>query len=105
MRNTELYKYLLGLEIPWTVGRVELSVKEQQVDVWADHPDGLKWPCPECGKECSLYDHAETLQVPRLGQGKAAHDMPASDCRSSIGADKQHTRLCHTIPRWSPNPA
>ena len=37
MRDVELYRHLLGLEQPWTVSRVELSVKDQQVDVWADH--------------------------------------------------------------------
>lgn len=26
MRDTELYRHLLGLEAPWKVGRVELSV-------------------------------------------------------------------------------
>lgn len=28
MRDIELYRHLLGLELPWTVSRVELSVKE-----------------------------------------------------------------------------
>lgn len=49
MRDTELYKHLLGLEKPWTVSRVELGVKEQRVDVWAEHAEGESWPCPECG--------------------------------------------------------
>ena len=38
MRDTELYRQLLGLESPWTVMRVELGVKAQRVDVWAGHP-------------------------------------------------------------------
>ena len=49
MRDTELYRHLLGLEDPWTVSRVELKVKEQRVDVWAGHPEGISWACPECG--------------------------------------------------------
>ena len=59
MRDTELYRHLLGLEDPWTVSRVELKVKEQRVDVWAGHPEGISWACPECGKALSLYDHSE----------------------------------------------
>lgn len=59
MRDTELYRHLLGLEDPWTVHRVELKVKEQRVDVWAEHPAGILWSCPECGKALSLYDHSE----------------------------------------------
>jgi len=35
MRDVELYRYLLGLLPPWTVERVDLSVKDGQVDgVW-----------------------------------------------------------------------
>lgn len=57
MRDTELYRHLLGLETPWTVANVELKVKELRVDVWAEHGDTV-WPCPECGKAFALYDHA-----------------------------------------------
>ncbi len=59
MRDTELYRHLLGLLAPWTVERVELNVPEQRVDVWAAHPTGQRWPCPECGGALPLYDHAE----------------------------------------------
>jgi transposase len=59
MRDTELYRQLLGLESPWTVTRVELAVKTQRVDVWAGHPEGERWPCPDCGTTLTLYDHAE----------------------------------------------
>lgn len=59
MRDTELYRHLLGLVPPWTVGRVELDVKEQRVDVWAEHEAEVRWACPECGASFSLYDHSE----------------------------------------------
>jgi transposase len=59
MRDVELYQHLLGLQAPWTVVRVELSVGEERVDVWAEHEEGVRWPCPECGEHCSVYDHAE----------------------------------------------
>jgi len=59
MRDVELYRYLLGLEAPWTVRSVEVNVKEQRVDIWASHAEGVRWPCPECGTELGLYDHAE----------------------------------------------
>jgi transposase len=57
MRDTELYRHLLGLEAPWTVAKVELDIKQQRVDVWAEHGEG-SWPCPECSKPLSIYDHA-----------------------------------------------
>jgi len=59
VRDTELYRHLLGLLEPWTVERVELNVPEQRVDVWTAHPTGQRWSCPECGRELALYDHAE----------------------------------------------
>jgi transposase len=57
VRDTELYRQLLGLEKPWTVDRVELDVKTQRVDVWAKHEKMKSWPCPECAKLCGLHDH------------------------------------------------
>jgi len=59
MQDIELYRQLLGLNTPWTVARVELKVKEQRVDVWAGHADGVRWTCPECGTDLPLYDHAD----------------------------------------------
>ena len=58
MRDVELYRQVLGLETPWTVTRVDLSVTEERVDVWAGHADRVRWPCPTCGAELPVYDHA-----------------------------------------------
>jgi transposase len=59
MRDTELYRAILGLESPWTVARVELDVKVGQVDVYAEHGKRKTWPCPECDAACGLHDHDE----------------------------------------------
>lgn len=60
MRDTELYRHLLlGLLEPWTVERVELNVTERRVDVWASHPAGVAWPCPDCAYTGPIRDHAE----------------------------------------------
>lgn len=59
VQDTELYRHLLGIVAPWTVDRVELDPNERRVDVWAVHPAGERWPCPECGQPLSLFDHAE----------------------------------------------
>ena len=59
MRDTELYRAILGLETPWTVVRVDLDVKEQQVDVYAEHVKRKTWPCPTCEAPCGLHDHDE----------------------------------------------
>lgn len=59
MRDTELYRYLLGLEQPWFVSGVELDVKGQRVDVQAGHAEGVRWPCPVCSVDLPVYDHSE----------------------------------------------
>jgi len=59
MRDTELYRHLLGLLEPWTVDRVALNIAERRVDVWAVHPPGIAWPCPECDHTGPVRDHAE----------------------------------------------
>lgn len=59
MRDTELYSRVLCLEKPWSVVRVELTVAESRVDVWVEHATGVRWPCPECGRELGCFDHAE----------------------------------------------
>jgi transposase len=59
MRDVELYRQLLGIEAPWRVERVDLSVTEQKVDVVVSHAKGVRWPCPECGSELSTHDHSE----------------------------------------------
>jgi len=59
MRDTELYRHLLGLVAPWEVSRVELSVDGGRVDVWAEHPKRTRFACPECSAELPVYDHAE----------------------------------------------
>ena len=58
MRDVDLYRQVLGLEAPWTVTCVDLSVTEERVDVWAGHAARVRWPCPTCGKELPVYDHA-----------------------------------------------
>lgn len=59
MQDTALYQYLLGLQSPWTVSRVNLDVNGQRVDVWAEHPEDAAWACPQCSRTLPLYDHAE----------------------------------------------
>ena len=59
MRDIELYRHLLGLLEPWEVSRVELSVEDQRVDVWAEHPKRTRFACPECATSLPVYDHSE----------------------------------------------
>lgn len=59
MMDTELYRKLLGIERPWFIDRVELSMEEERVDIWLKHDRALEWPCPDCGKALRVRDHVE----------------------------------------------
>ncbi|MHB1738961.1 MAG: transposase family protein, partial [Actinomycetes bacterium] len=59
MRDIEWYQHVLGVVVPWTVSRVELSVADGRVDGWAEHPRRTRFICPECGVELPVYDHTE----------------------------------------------
>lgn len=59
MNDTELYAKLLGIQTPWQVSKVALSMADQRVDVFLEHAPGIRWPCPRCSKEYSCRDHAE----------------------------------------------
>ena len=39
MHDKELYYQVLGLVSPWKVKEVQLSMKEQQVEVWIEWPE------------------------------------------------------------------
>ena len=59
MRDTELYRQILGLVDPWFVAKVELKMAEQRVDIFVEHRAEAKWTCPVCGEAAGLYDHSE----------------------------------------------
>ena len=68
MRDTDLYKAILGLTPPWTVGHVDLDVNGQQVTITVDAGAG-PFPCPECQASVPGYDkkrrrwrHLDTCQ-------------------------------------------
>lgn len=59
MQDRELYQYILGLESPWSVESVKLSLEEQRVDIIVQHPEHTSWPCSTCGCMLPTYDHAD----------------------------------------------
>src|SRR3990172_3832714 len=82
MRDIELYRAILGLTAPGTVGSVDLDVKGQHVVVRVDPGPG-PFPCPECGMPGPRYDskprrwrHLDTCQFTTWIEA----DVPRVDC-------------------------
>jgi transposase len=69
MRDTDVFRTLLGLEHPWRVERVCLSPKEKQLDLWLVHHPRASFSCPECGRVRPLYDHVPFRSWRHLDHG------------------------------------
>ena len=52
------YGRLLGLDEAWRVESVDLQVEQRRVEIRVTHRGGPT-PCPECGRDCGLADHAD----------------------------------------------
>jgi transposase len=69
MRDTDVFRTLLGLEYPWRVERVCLSPEEKQLDLWLMHYPRASFACPDCGKVRPLYDHVPSRKWRHLDHG------------------------------------
>ena len=59
MKDTDLYSKILGVEDPWHVDHVDISVENQSIRVYLKHDDKVEWRCPLCNKVSPVYDHRE----------------------------------------------
>lgn len=59
MQDTKLFETILGMQAPWKISRVALDTSGECVDLWAEHAEDTRWPCPECEQALSCRDHAE----------------------------------------------
>jgi transposase len=69
MRDTDVFRTLLGLAHPWRVDRVCLSPEEKQLDLWLVHHPRASFCCPECGRAQPLYDHVPSRNWRHLDHG------------------------------------
>lgn len=70
MRDTDVFRPLLGLKHPWRVDQVCLSPEEKQLDLWLVHRSRASFSCPECGRDRPPYDH-----VPSRSWRHLPHDV------------------------------
>jgi hypothetical protein len=73
VRDIEFYAQILGLEDPWFIEDVELSVEDRRIDITLAHYEGRPWPCPKCDAELALYDRSD--QKP--GRSKVSYLPPS----------------------------
>jgi len=82
MKDTQLYSQILGIEKPWKVTDVQVSLADDEVEVAVEH-GGSKLKCPTCGKTCPGYDkrqrrwrHLDTCQLKTI----LVAEVPRVEC-------------------------
>ena len=55
-RIEDLYQSILGLESPWEVEKVSLESDNGEIIIYLNYNSRVGI-CPECGKECKVYDN------------------------------------------------
>lgn len=83
MRDKELYAQILGIESPWQVSDVDLSMSDGEVTVHVEQEQGAKQSCPICGRVSPGYDsrrrrwrHLDTCQYKTI----LVADVPRVKC-------------------------
>ena len=83
MQDRDLYAKLLGLEPPWEVVDVDISMQDRSVQVFVALRAGAPTPCPECRERCPRHDtrtrswrHLDTMQYKTL----LVAEIPRIDC-------------------------
>ena len=62
MQDVELYRLILGIEVPWKVEEVRLDTETSEVHVDLSHAEGVPWKCPCCERRLSIHDHVAERQ-------------------------------------------
>lgn len=57
MEASELYKEILGIELPWSISKISVESKAGHIVVFLEHEVSCKFPCSKCGKLSSVHDH------------------------------------------------
>jgi len=85
MNDKQLYYQLLGLNEDWEISEVQIDFNNLKVDVFIEKSAKTKCKCPECHKECNIYDtreernwrHLDTMQFKTI-----LHcNIPRIECR------------------------
>ena len=92
----EHYKQLLGINSPWEISSVDLSIEEHRVDIVIEYTSE-EGPCPECGTLCSKHDNRQERTWRHLDTMQFATNL---HCELPRIRCKDHGALTVTVP-WA----
>lgn len=72
MEETAFFTQILGIKSPWFIAKVVLSKEKQRVDIYVEYSKGFAFPCPECERLCSVYDHMREREFRHLNACQTA---------------------------------
>ena len=52
----EFLEDILGFSKPWKIEKIIKKLEEEKIIIYLNYPKGTKFECPECGKDCSVFD-------------------------------------------------
>ena len=58
MSDKQILTALLQLRTPWYIVRIDVDVAKEEAHIFVDHHHG-QLPCPTCGAQCLVEDHAD----------------------------------------------
>jgi len=74
---------LLQLKDPWYISDINIDVEKEEVHIQVTHHHG-RLPCPECGRDCLIEDHADERVWRHLDMWQAKTfihaRMPRTNC-------------------------
>jgi transposase len=66
MDDKTFFTKLLGLKDPWLITKVELDTNGKRVDIYIEHRNGVRFPCPLCQQFSGIYDHTPEREFRHL---------------------------------------
>ena len=57
MQDIELYTKLLGIQAPWSITGVQVSLQDRSVTISVCYDESIPVACPVCRGQASIYDH------------------------------------------------
>ena len=83
MSDKQILTALLQLRAPWDIVRIDVDVAKEEAHIFVDHHP-VRLPCPTCGAECLIEDHADDRTWRHLDMWQAKtfiHAlMPRTNC-------------------------
>jgi hypothetical protein len=56
MQDIELYTKLLGIQPPWKISDIQISLKDRAVTIKVVYDDSIPVACTVCGGQATIYD-------------------------------------------------